>query len=215
MLYDDILGDTKAKILEKLNISDLSLDQLSEILKINKTAVKEHMEFLEMRGYVSSYFKPSGTGRPKKFYKLTDKGISLFPKKYIEFTKLLVEEVEKDVGSYKLNGMLERIAAKIISDTGWSSGDLRDMPRDEKIRKLEEYVNMLNVLGYNATIDVYSDRVVISRHNCIFYDLAKTNNKIICNSLGKDLVLQSLNADFEITERISSGSSKCVIEVKL
>ncbi|MCY0851413.1 MAG: transcriptional regulator [Thermoplasma acidophilum] len=215
MIYDDILGTTKTTILESLNVQDRSVDDLSSILGINKTAVKEHLEYLEMRGYVSSYFQSGGAGRPKKFYKLTEKGISLFPKKYIDFAKLLLDETEKALGTERMNVILEKIASRMISDTGWLAEDLRDKPRDEKIKKLQEYVSMLNVLGYNATLDVYSDRVVISRHNCIFYDLAKTNNKIICNSLGRDLIMQSLNADFQITEKISSGSSKCVIEVKL
>ncbi|WP_297217402.1 metalloregulator ArsR/SmtB family transcription factor [Thermoplasma sp.] len=215
MIYEDILGTTKTTILESLNVQDRSIDDLSNLLKINKTAVKEHLEYLEMRGYVTSYFQSGGAGRPKKYYKLTEKGISLFPKKYIDFAKLLLDETERVVGTQRMNEILERIASRMISDTGWLAEDLHDKPREEKIKKIQEYVSMLNILGYNATLDIYSDRVIISRHNCIFYDLAKTNNRIICNSLGKDLIVQSLNADFEITEKISSGSSKCVIEVKL
>jgi len=93
MIYDDLLGDVRSKILESLSISDKNIDELSSLLSINKTAVNEHMEILQVRGYVASYFQGSGVGRPKKYYKLTEKGMSLFPKKYIEFSKLFIEEV--------------------------------------------------------------------------------------------------------------------------
>ncbi len=215
MIYDDILGNVKSRILESLSISSRSMEELSSILSINKTAVKEHMETLQMKGYVTSYFQGSGTGRPKKYYEITEKGLSLFPKKYIEFSKLFIEEVEKTVGSSKLNEMLENVAFRIISETGWESPELSTLDRKGKIEKLKEYVSMLNVLGYNATMDIYDDHVEIARHNCIFYDLAKTNNKIICQSLGRDLVVQSLNTDFKIRESFTEGSNKCVIDVKI
>ena len=183
-----LLGQTKASIIHDLSYSERSMDDLARILAINKTAVKEHMESLEMKGYVQSFFRGAGAGRPKKYYRLSEKGMGLLPKRYISFATMLVQELEAEFGSENVNRMLGKVADRMLGEFGQKK--LTDSPgtREERIGKLREFVETLNKLGYYATLEVTDDVVRIIRYNCIFYELAKNNSRIICSGLGTGLI---------------------------
>lgn len=216
---DDIesfMGPVKANILHELSFSEKSMSELSQLLKINKTAVKEHMENLEMKGYVRPFFRGKGAGRPSKYYELTEKGMGLLPKRYINLATMIIEEVESEFGKDKLNVMFGRIADRILINAGWDVTKGSDtFTRIEKIDRLKEFVATLNELGYYARLEVTDDTVRIIRHNCIFYELAKNNNGLICGTLGSQLIDKSIKDQFRIKEKFSEGSNKCVVEVSL
>ena len=64
-VINDYLGNSKTTILSSLLYEDKTLEQLSDIMKVNKNAVKEHLNYLENHSLVSSYFVRAKTGRPK------------------------------------------------------------------------------------------------------------------------------------------------------
>ena len=211
-----LLGKVKGNIITELSYSERSMDDLANLLKINKTAVKEHMENLELKGYVRSFFRGGGPGRPRKFYELTEKGMSLLPKRYVSFATMLVGEIESEFGRDKVNEILGKVADKIVTESGWvkaKSG--KNLSREDKISKLQDFVSTLNKLGYYARLEITDDVVRIIRHNCIFYELAKNNSKIICSSLGSEIIKNSINQKFDIKERFSDGNNKCVVEVSI
>ena len=211
-----LLGKVKGNIITELSYSERSMDDLSHLLKINKNAVKEHMETLELKGYVRSFFRGGGAGRPRKFYELTEKGMNLLPKKYVSFATMLVEEIESEFGRNKVNEILGKVADKIVSESGWTKVDGGvKLSREDKISKLNDFVSTLNKLGYYARLEVTDDVVRIIRHNCIFYELAKNNSRIICSSLGSEIIKNSINQKFDIKERFSDGNNKCVVEVNI
>ncbi|AKA48633.1 transcriptional regulator [uncultured archaeon] len=216
---DDIesfMGPVKANILHELSYSEKSMAELSQILQINKNAVKEHMENLEMKGYVKPFFRGKGAGRPSKYYELTEKGLSLLPKRYINLATMLIDEVESEFGKDKLNIVFGKIADKILMNAGWKvASDSETIPKEQKIQHLREFVSTLNELGYYARLEITDDTVRIIRHNCIFYELAKNNNRIICGSLGSQLIDKSINDEFKIKEKFSEGANKCVVEVSI
>jgi predicted ArsR family transcriptional regulator len=211
-----LLGKVKGNIITELSYSERSMDDLSQLLKINKNAVKEHMENLELKGYVKSFFRGGGAGRPRKFYELTEKGMNLLPKKYVSFATMLVNQIESEFGREKVNEILGKVADKIVSESGWDKAeDGLKLSREDKISRLNDFVDTLNKLGYYARLEVTDDVVRIIRHNCIFYELAKNNNKIICSSLGSEIIKSSINQKFDIKERFSDGNNKCVVEVNI
>lgn len=211
-----LLGRVKGNIITELSYSERSMDDLAQLLKINKTAVKEHMESLELKGYVKSFFRGAGPGRPRKYYELTEKGMNLLPKRYVSFATMLVSEIENEFGRDKVNLILGKVADKIVSESGWTKSQaLIDLSREEKIKRLNEFVSTLNKLGYYARLEVTDDVVRIIRHNCIFYELAKNNSKIICSSLGSNIIRNSIDQKFDIKERFSDGDNRCVVEVDL
>jgi DeoR family suf operon transcriptional repressor len=214
-LINDYLGNSKTTILSSLLYEDKTLEQLSDIMKVNKNAVKEHLSYLENHNLTSSYFVRAKTGRPKKYYKLTEKGMQIFPKQYINFSSMLLKEVEKEIGTVRLNGILMRIAEDMVKEVSSGSISLASLTRDEKLEKIGDYVNILNRLGYYAKMEVNGDTVKIIRHNCVFYELAKNNKDMVCGSLEKSMLSDRVNDDFKLMENFPDGDNKCVVEISI
>ena len=101
----------------------------------------------------------------------------------------------------------------MIHQAGFSDQDSNLTTRDEKVEKLKNFVQALNRMGYYARMEIDGDTVRIIRHNCIFYELARTNSRIVCGVLGTNVISESGEKDFKITERFSDGGNKCVVEV--
>jgi predicted ArsR family transcriptional regulator len=213
LAVEGLLGEMKNNILNILGESERSMAELSELLSINKTAVKEHMDSLEKMGYVKGFFKKEKSGRPSKHYEITDKGLDLFPKKYAELSTILLDEIQQTLGQDQLNIILGKVADRMIHQAGFSEQSSNLSTRDEKVEKLRNFVQALNRMGYYARMEIDGDTVRIIRHNCIFYELARTNSKIVCGVLGSSVISESGEKDFKITERFSDGGNKCVVEV--
>ncbi len=210
-----LLGHMKSVILNMLESGGKSVTSLSVALDINKTAVKEHMDSLERMGYVKSYFKREGAGRPSKYYEISNMGMELFPKKYSDLMKAFLDEFKNEYGEMKLNLILGKVADRLMENAGLidSSGIMKN--REQKIARLTSFVETLNKMGYYAKMEVDGETVRIIRYNCIFYEIAKNNRNLICNVLGKDLIQKSGENNFSLVEKFSDGSNKCVVEVDL
>lgn len=210
-----LLGTMKSTILSMLESGGKSVTHLSKALDINKTAVKEHMDSLEKMGYVRSYFKKEATGRPSKYYEISNMGMELFPKKYSELMQAFLDEFKSEYGEMKLNLILGKVADRLMEKAGLidSTGIIAN--RDQKIARLSNFVETLNNMGYYARMEVDGETVRIIRYNCIFYEMAKNNRRLICDVLGKDLIQKSGESRFNLVEKFSDGSNKCVVEVDL
>lgn len=210
-----LLGTMKSTILSILENGGMSVTNLSKELDINKTAVKEHMDSLEKMGYVKSYFKKESTGRPSKYYEISNMGMELFPKKYSELMQAFLDEFKNEYGEMKLNLILGKVADRLMEKAGLidSTGIIAN--REQKIARLSEFVKTLNNMGYYARMEVDGETVRIIRYNCIFYEMAKNNRSLICDVLGKDLIQKSGENKFSLVEKFSDGGNKCVVEVDL
>ncbi|MHB1439496.1 MAG: helix-turn-helix transcriptional regulator [Cuniculiplasma sp.] len=210
-----LLGKVKTSILSTLEDGERSVSFLAESLGINKTAVKEHMDSLERMGYVRSFFKKERAGRPSKYYEISQSGMELFPKKYSELMATFLEEFTKEYGEMKLNLLLGHVADRMMEKAGFKDEYEDSNRREGKIERLKGFVDALNRLGYYARMEVNRETVRIIRHNCIFYEIAKNNGKIICDVLGKDMIQASGENKFSLVEKFSDGGNKCVVEVDL
>ena len=210
-----LLGRVKTTILTILEDAERSMAFLAETLDMNKTAVKEHMDTLEKMGYVKPFFKKEGTGRPSKYYEISQSGMELFPKKYSELMVTFLDEFRTEFGEMKLNMLLGQVADRLMEKAGFKEKEGIIEGREMKIQRLQSFVNALNKLGYYAKMEVSGETVRIIRHNCIFYEMAKNNGKVICDVLGKDIIQRSGENNFTLVEKFSDGGNKCVVEVDL
>ncbi|MGP6219646.1 helix-turn-helix transcriptional regulator [Caldiplasma sukawensis] len=206
-----LLGEARTKIIEELADGPKSVGYLSEKFQLNKTAIIQHLNSLEKNGYVRAFFQKEKAGRPTKQYEITVKGMQLFPKKYAELLSLFLDQFIKDYGDTGMNMMLSKIADRLINAETIGPADTRD----DKIRKLQNFIEILNNLGYHAKIEVEGDIARIIRYNCIFYELAKNRGDIICGVLDRDIIKKVGEDNIVIKEKFSEGTNRCVVELSL
>jgi len=211
-------GETKQKILELLLDGPKSAGEVADILHIQKSAARVHLESLQAEQKVKSRFKIERLGRPKKVYELTDYGKELFPRKYDLILNLVLKRIaEREGGQEEARKLVESVADSIAADIrnkiekNNSSGSLEDA--------LKVLNSVSNDMGFVSTISKESDAkdkgsaFNLQSKNCILHKVAIENQDTICHGLHDRIILKSLggksNVSVELKECMALGSACC------
>ena len=206
-------GDTKELILNLLLEGSKTAGEIADMLKIQKSAIRAHLESLQTEQSVRSYFKIERLGRPRKVYELTESGRELFPRRYDLLLLLVLQEIESTKGHEYMKKIIESIADNMAYDIS------------EKIKKssssLEESIKILNSvsneMGFmssfykeeadnNGSSSTYS---IMSR-NCIVHKAAIRYQETICHGFHDRIIQKSLDgkkmdAKVQLNECIALG----------
>ncbi|MDO9101890.1 MAG: HTH domain-containing protein [Candidatus Nitrotoga sp.] len=206
----ELLGNRQQELLKLLlkNKSGLTIDELSDHLKISRNAVRQHVSALENNGIVTEgVTRPSG-GRPEQLYVLTDEGKEFFPRNYSWFAQLMVELIAQESGVAGLRERLGTMGVGVAQQLLSQNSVLKT--REQKVEKLSK---VMEELGYSTrSTAVNSDASTIEADNCIFHNLAMKNPEI-CQF---DLALLSTFTDSTVdhVECMAKGGNVCRFKFK-
>lgn len=207
----ETLGDTKELILNLLLGGSKTAGEIADKLKIQKSAIRTHLESLQTEQSVKSYFKIERLGRPRKVYELTESGRELFfPRRYDLVLSLVLQEIESTKGHEYMKKIVESIADNVAYDIR------------EKIKKgsssLEESISILNSasneLGFMSSLykeedDDNNNTYSIVSNNCIVHKAAIRHQDAICHGFHDRLIQKSLDgkmgAKVQLKECIALG----------
>jgi DeoR family transcriptional regulator, suf operon transcriptional repressor len=185
----EISMDTKKMILIMLLDGPISIGEIANRLKIQKSAIRTHLESLRAEQAIKSYFKMEGLGRPKKIYEITEKGREFFPRKYDLILSLIIQSLESDESHEHVKKIIMAVADDIAEDiTEKISGDSSSF---------EDSVKMLNLasneMGFMSSIHKEDDNTysIISR-NCIVHKVASSHQDVICHGLHSRIIEKAL-----------------------
>lgn len=201
----EILGDRQKQLLKLLlkTKSGLTVDELSEGLKITRNAVRQHLAALEGDGLIAlGSTRPSG-GRPQQLYALTEKGKEVFPRHYSWFAQLVIEAIKREHGAEGMRERLASIGSSVAEQLRTQSPGLET--REQKVEKLAA---VMDQLGYNARSVAVTDKApVIEADNCVFHELAVKNPEI-CDF---DLAMMGTFTDSKVDhqECMARGGNVC------
>jgi predicted ArsR family transcriptional regulator len=205
-------GDTKKRILEMLLDGPKSSPEISDRLKIQKSAVRTHLQSLQSEKAVASYFKLNieRMGRPRRVYELTEGGRELFTRKYEEILSLILKKIGEINGQEELRKIVESIADEVAED-------IKHKIQKNGVNSLEERLRILNLLldemGFASSLRKEEDgSFYITSKNCILHKVALKNQDIICHGLHDRIIKKSLegeNSDtkVELKDCIALGSN--------
>ena len=94
----------------------LSADELADELAISRSAVHQHLNALARDGYMEKSAREPRGGRPGYAFRLTDRGVHLFPKQYALFSDLLIRSLKDRFGSEGLSEILRDLGRKLARE---------------------------------------------------------------------------------------------------
>jgi DeoR family suf operon transcriptional repressor len=206
----DALGDTKELILNLLLEGSKTAGEIADQLKVQKSAIRTHLESLKAAQSVRSYSKIERLGRPRKVYELTESGRELFPRKYDLILLLILQKIESTEGHEYMKKIIESIADNMAHDI------------HDKIKKssssLEESLSILNSVSnemgfissfYKENDNNSSSTYSIISRNCIVHKIAIKHQDAICHGFHDRIIQKSLdgktNAKVQLKECIALG----------
>ncbi len=203
------IRDTKWTILNLLLEGSKTAGEIADKLKIQKSAIRTHLESLRAEQAIRSYFKTEGLGRPRKVYEITDSGREMFPRKYDLLLSLILQNTEAKQG----HGYTKEIITSIADDM---AQDITDKIRDSST-SLEELLGILNLslneMGFMSSFykeDDDNTYFIVSR-NCIVHKVAFSNQDAICNGFHGQIIKKVLDGkikpEVQLKECIALGDN--------
>ena len=103
-------NNPKLSILREIKKSQgLSVTELCQRVGLSYMGIKQHCIGLEREGYLDTWRRPKGMGRPEKAYRLTDGAKEFFPSRYPQFSLQILESVKEIYGSLGPEKILNNI----------------------------------------------------------------------------------------------------------
>ncbi len=199
--HRQLSGNTKQRILEILLDGPMSLGEITNKLQIQKSAVRVHLESLQIEDSVESSFKIERLGRPRKIYTLTQKGRELFPRKYDLLLSLLLKNITETNGKDKVKKIMESIAEEIALNIR------HEIKKNGYVNNLEESLKIFdsfsNELGFESSVTKENGQsFAITSKNCILHKVALQHQEIICHGLHDRIIQKSIDEDKQQNIRI-------------
>jgi predicted ArsR family transcriptional regulator len=162
------------------------IEDIAEKLKLQPVTIRHHIQALQEAGLLDSYEERTGSaGRPKTYYKIA-KALPLisFPtRRYLDFSKALVNAILKDLGQKKAYKMM----AEVGREMGQATVKYLETTNNIKTWTPKEFAEVfvekhLKELGTEPEVIEKTDKVVVYRtHNCLFYELSQEMPSLLCD----------------------------------
>ncbi|MDQ3836364.1 MAG: ArsR family transcriptional regulator, partial [Thermoproteota archaeon] len=196
--------------------------EIADNLKIQKSAIRTHLESMQKEQSVRSYFRIERLGRPKKVYELTESGRELFPRRYDLVLSLILQEIESTKGHEYMKRLIESIADNIARDIH-QKVEKSSSSFEESIKILNSVSNEMGFMssfhkeaGDNGGSSTYS---IISR-NCIVHKAANRHQDAICHGFHDRIIRKSLDGKINPTVQLKEcialgdGYSRHIISIE-
>jgi DeoR family transcriptional regulator, suf operon transcriptional repressor len=204
----DAPENTKMAILNLLLEGSKTTGEIADKLKIQKSAIRAHLESLRAEQAIRSYFKVEGPGRPRKIYELTESGRELFPRKYDLLLSLILQSIETAEGHNYAKKLIRSVADKIAQE-------IQDKIKNSSAN-FEESVRILNSssneMGFMSSFYKEDDSTYsIMSRNCIVHKVAFSNQDAICHGFHDRIIQKALegkiNPEVHLKECIALGDN--------
>jgi predicted ArsR family transcriptional regulator len=151
----------------------LSVSQLCERINLSYMGVKQHCVSLERDGYLDTWRRPKGMGRPEKAYRLTPQAQEFFPSEHTNFTGEILRSLEEVYGPAAPEKILYQIyqnqtvklQAKVTGTSIEERARSLSALRDQDGYMSEYYFNpdlqRHQIIEYNSPVLVIADRFKI------------------------------------------------------
>ena len=203
---------TRGRILEELQVAPRTARELAEMLHIQESAARGHLERLEDKGLVVPSFRREGVGRPRKRYVLTGHGQDLFPKKYDLILDTVVDELLDREGEGYVSALFAESARRMAREVA------KEIPRTgtpaDRVRNL---VSALNRLGFHCSAETMPDgQMQIVRTNCVFRHSALSHPYLLCEVFDQHLTEALLGqVGVDLQDSIGHGGMRCTHLIQL
>ena len=200
-----VAKNPKLLILTEIKRSQgLSVSELCDRVGLSYMGVKQHCIALEREGYLDTWRRPKGMGRPEKAYRLTQTAQEFFPSEYSNFTTEILDSVQEVYGPSAADKILFNIYK---NETDKLRAKINGYNLEEKMRQLAA---LRDARGYMS--EYYYNRES-GRHEIVEYNspiLLCLDRFPILRDLEKQLFENTLGIGVNRNEERVSGLYKCI-----
>lgn len=207
----DLLGDTRASIVDQLRRQTQSVAELAAALQLSEVAIRRHLHVLERDGLIEAEtVRRDGPGRPSSVYALTDRAHRLFPDNSAQLAIELLTYLEEEHGHEALLGFMRWRATR---QGGRYAMALDGIAGSDGAERLAE---LLSEDGYLAEAEQVTDadgRTVLelTQGHCAIKEIAEQHPEICAYET--QLFSELLGTTVSREKTIAGGAPACVCHI--
>jgi DeoR family suf operon transcriptional repressor len=200
------MQSTRSEIVEYLNEHGrASVQELTVPTGLTAMTIRHHLAILEDEGLVSREQERGHVGRPRDVYCLTEEARALFPERYDELARHLLNSLKELGATDHIHAVLDRMAAELTAE---HSTSLADKSLEERLNLL---IDVLGNAGFLATWDHDGPEYVLREYSCPYYAVGQDHPEI-CR-VDWQIINTILDAPVERDSCMLHGDAHCTFHV--
>ena len=144
-----------------------TVEQLSDELKLTPVTIRHHLDILRSEGLVEApkVQRRQSPGRPQHVYSLTEQATNYFPKNYVAFADLTLQELRERVSTDEMDSIVRGVARRMAANAP------EPLPGEPMPERLTRVVDFLNRQGYVARWETNDQGYLLHTSNCPYQGL--------------------------------------------
>jgi DeoR family suf operon transcriptional repressor len=200
---------TRNQILRTLLINQRrTVNELAEAVNINPISVRHHVNKLEADGIIESDEERHGVGRPRLVYSLTSKGMDQFPKRYLQLTLRLLQQLKANLPQEQIGEIFQELADN-MADEFTRNLDLEKMSLKERLEHLQR---TLTAEGYTVNLLEEDENYFLVEASCPYHHVGEDHPEICV--VDQQLIARFISSPPRRVECILNGDSQCKYQIK-
>lgn len=185
--------------------SDQKVEELAEAADISPVTVRHHLNALLADGLIEVESVRRKVGRPFYVYRLSEKGMELFPKRYVSFTNRLLGEMKNHLPPEIVNTLLNSVVQKIVDE---HRSDFEALPFEGR---LDYLVKLLEQEGFLANWEKTEKGYMLTEYSCPYLSIGSQHSEIC--AFDKELMLNVMQTPIEQHSCMIEGADCCEFSI--
>ncbi len=179
-----------------------SLVELAGAMGISKMGVHKHLVNMEDRGLVERFYERNGVGRPRVWFRLSQKSSGLFPKAYSEISLSALSFIERKLGRDSVEQVLRERQNDLYAKYS------EKLAGKECFDRVKELARLRDEDGYMAEARrVGKNSIELLEHNCPILQIASKYQEACWTE--QQLFTRLLGGKVNATHRAAVGDQVC------
>lgn len=205
-VVDDPTKSTRERVLlTLLSRQRCTINELAAAVTINPISVRHHISKLEADGLVTSEEERHGVGRPRRVYYLTEKGLELFPSRYLQLTIRLIEQLKETMPGAMVDSLFTQMAKDVASEY---ESEMNGLSMEDR---LDLVTNLLGNEGFTVEWEQKEDEYHIREISCPYYRIGQSHPEVC--SVDQTLISTMLSVPAEKIKCVLDGDAHCTYVV--
>jgi len=179
-----------------------TIKELEQLLGITTTAVRQHLNTLQVEGYIERKAVHAGVGRPHHTYTVTAKAQEIFACHCDDLALTLLQEVFAMEGQERTNQLLARVSNRLANKYQHS---VRSTLLTERV---DELANALYARGVLTDVHAHDpETIILHTYNCPYHELAQDHREIC--EMDEAMLRQVLGSEVNLQACMMDGHHSC------
>jgi predicted ArsR family transcriptional regulator len=196
------MKSTRERIIQTLlNHPKSTIIELAEAVGINGISVRHHLNGLLADNLALVEEVRHGVGRPRQVYSLSEKGLELFPTRYLRLTNRLLDQIKESLPGPVVSSLFKQIASDMAAD---SAQKVKYLPIEQR---LEVVRTLLAEEGFAIEWEDKGTEIRIHETTCPYYHIGQAHPEVC--AVDQALISTILSIPAEKVLCVLQGDAHC------